>query len=181
MTKTPGITLNSPVRDHDFGLKQLWYVSKICVHKGRNSRQDRTCSTQAETPMIRTFRPLQNQNIFRYQSVFKHRFLTMSTSLTKGLGPQDHRLIGKAAELPGVATGQYVSIAPVSLPAPGRPIDLQMRITAPATGKDLPIILLSHGAGPSNNLSSLNGYLPTAQYYAAHGFVVIQQIGRAHV
>jgi predicted dienelactone hydrolase len=49
-----------------------------------------------------------------------------------------------------------------------------MRISAPVTGTDLPIILLSHGHGRSNNLSSLNGYGPLANFWAAHGFVVIQ-------
>ncbi|MBA8923288.1 putative dienelactone hydrolase [Kutzneria viridogrisea] len=42
------------------------------------------------------------------------------------------------------------------------------------TGTELPIILLSHGQGYSNNLSSLNGYAPLANFWAAHGFVVIQ-------
>jgi len=66
------------------------------------------------------------------------------------------------------------SISPVVLPAPGRAVDLHMRVSAPVTGSDLPIILLSHGHGFSNNLSSLNGYAPLANLYAAHGFVVIQ-------
>jgi predicted dienelactone hydrolase len=42
------------------------------------------------------------------------------------------------------------------------------------TGSDLPVILLSHGQGFSNHLSSLNGYAPLANFWAAHGFVVIQ-------
>ncbi len=67
-----------------------------------------------------------------------------------------------------------VSVSPVVLPAPGRAVDLQMRVSAPVTGRELPIILLSHGHGNSNNLSSLNGYGPLANFWAAHGFVVIQ-------
>jgi len=66
------------------------------------------------------------------------------------------------------------SVAPIALPAPGRAVDLELRISAPVTGGRLPILLLSHGHGPSNHLSSLNGYAPLANYYAAHGFVVIQ-------
>ena len=66
------------------------------------------------------------------------------------------------------------SVAPIVLPAPGRAVDLQLRVSAPVTGSKLPILLLSHGHGPSNHLSSLNGYAPLANYYAAHGFVVIQ-------
>ncbi|EME52210.1 alpha/beta hydrolase family protein [Amycolatopsis decaplanina] len=67
-----------------------------------------------------------------------------------------------------------ISIAPVRLPAPDRAVDLELRISAPTTGSELPIILLSHGQGPSNHLSSLNGYAPLVNYWAAHGFVVIQ-------
>jgi pimeloyl-ACP methyl ester carboxylesterase len=67
-----------------------------------------------------------------------------------------------------------VSFSPVVLPARGRAVDLQARVSAPATGSELPVILLSHGHGPSNHLSSLNGYAPLANFWAAHGFVVIQ-------
>ncbi|MFE3323705.1 alpha/beta hydrolase family protein [Streptomyces sp. NPDC059176] len=67
-----------------------------------------------------------------------------------------------------------LSYSPVVLTVPGRPVDLQVRVTAPATGTGLPVILLSHGHGPSNNLSSLNGYGPIANPWAALGFVVIQ-------
>ncbi|TDD40320.1 alpha/beta fold hydrolase [Nonomuraea terrae] len=72
------------------------------------------------------------------------------------------------------ASAPVLSVSPVVLPAPGRAVDLQVRVSAPVTGSELPIILLSHGHGPSNNLSSLNGYAPLAHYWAAHGFVVIQ-------
>ncbi|MEU6676111.1 alpha/beta fold hydrolase [Streptomyces sp. NPDC046925] len=67
-----------------------------------------------------------------------------------------------------------LSYGPVVLPVAGRPADLQVRVTLPATGVDLPVILLSHGHGGSNNLSSLNGYAPLANLWAARGFVVIQ-------
>ncbi|MFE4992593.1 Predicted dienelactone hydrolase [Streptomyces sp. OV198] len=67
-----------------------------------------------------------------------------------------------------------LSVSPVVLPAPGRAVDLEVRVSAPVTGSDLPVILLSHGQGYSNHLSSLNGYAPLANFWAAHGFVVIQ-------
>lgn len=67
-----------------------------------------------------------------------------------------------------------LSVSPVVLPTPGRAVDLEVRVSAPVTGSELPIILLSHGQGYSNNLSSLNGYAPLANFWAAHGFVVIQ-------
>nr|WP_260333363.1 alpha/beta fold hydrolase [Streptomyces sp. REN17] len=67
-----------------------------------------------------------------------------------------------------------LSVAPVVLPAPGRAVDLELRISAPVSGSDLPVVLLSHGQGYSNHLSSLNGYAPLVNHWAAHGFVVIQ-------
>ncbi|URN06384.1 chlorophyllase [Actinomadura madurae] len=66
-----------------------------------------------------------------------------------------------------------LSVSPVVIPA-DRPVPLEVKVSAPATGSDLPVILLSHGQGYSNHLSSLNGYAPLADYWAAHGFVVIQ-------
>jgi predicted dienelactone hydrolase len=72
------------------------------------------------------------------------------------------------------APAPVLSFGPLVLPVPGRAVDLQVRVSAPATGSGLPVILLSHGHGPSNHLSSLNGYAPLASYWAAHGFVVIQ-------
>jgi predicted dienelactone hydrolase len=49
-----------------------------------------------------------------------------------------------------------------------------MKISAPATGRNLPVILLSHGHGRSHFLSSLRGYGPLVDFFAARGFVVIQ-------
>ncbi|MGW6058126.1 alpha/beta hydrolase family protein [Streptomyces sp. NPDC055189] len=81
-----------------------------------------------------------------------------------------------STSMTGIAasTAPVLSYSPVVLSVAGRPADLQVRVTLPATGGDLPVILLSHGHGSSNNLSSLNGYAPLANLWAAHGFVVIQ-------
>jgi predicted dienelactone hydrolase len=62
-----------------------------------------------------------------------------------------------------------VSIAPITLPSAGRGIDLHIRVSAPITGDALPVIVFSHGNG-----QSLHAYGPLADYWAAHGFVVIQ-------
>jgi len=75
---------------------------------------------------------------------------------------------------PVSAPGPVLSVSPVVLSAPGRAVDLQVRVSAPMTGSALPVILLSHGHGNSNNLSSLNGYAPLASFWAARGFAVIQ-------
>jgi predicted alpha/beta-hydrolase family hydrolase len=79
-----------------------------------------------------------------------------------------------ALELPISASVPVLSYSPLVLPVPGRAVDLELRVSAPATGRDLPTILLSHGHGNSHHLSSLNGYGPLANFWAAHGFVVIQ-------
>lgn len=62
-----------------------------------------------------------------------------------------------------------LSVRGIVLPVPGRGEDLRMRVSAPATGDNLPILLFSHGYG-----SSMDGYAPLADYWAAHGFVVVQ-------
>ncbi|MBB5080645.1 alpha/beta hydrolase family protein [Nonomuraea endophytica] len=62
-----------------------------------------------------------------------------------------------------------LSAHPVVLPAPGRGEHLRVRVSAPATGGGLPVIVLSHGFG-----SSMNGYAPLADFWAASGFVVLQ-------
>ncbi|KAH8156050.1 hypothetical protein CIB48_g12198 [Xylaria polymorpha] len=86
----------------------------------------------------------------------------------------EHVLLGAAAKFPVNPSSPITSFTPVIIPSPGRPAELQLRVTAPATGDGLPIILLSHGHGPSNWLSSLQGYAPLAEFWAKHGFVVIQ-------
>ncbi|MFD6415295.1 alpha/beta hydrolase family protein [Streptomyces sp. NPDC060194] len=72
------------------------------------------------------------------------------------------------------STTPVVSFSPVTLDVPGRPVTLQLRVTVPAVGTELPVVLLSHGHGPSHHLSSLNGYAPLAHAWAARGFVVLQ-------
>jgi pimeloyl-ACP methyl ester carboxylesterase len=44
-----------------------------------------------------------------------------------------------------------------------------VRISAPATGTDLPVIVFAHGYG-----WSMNAYAPLVDHWASHGFVVLQ-------
>ncbi|KAF2093946.1 alpha/beta-hydrolase [Rhizodiscina lignyota] len=85
-----------------------------------------------------------------------------------------HALIGSAAKIPVNSTKPITCFSPVVLRVPDRAVDLELRVTAPSTGDALPIILLSHGHGRSNSLSSLEGYAPLCEFWAAHGFAVLQ-------
>jgi predicted dienelactone hydrolase len=85
-----------------------------------------------------------------------------------------NNLIDKARHIPVAEAVPTISVSPVTLPAPGRGMPLEMRITAPAAGSGLPLVLLSHGHGPSLYLPSKDGYGPLVNFYAEHGFVVIQ-------
>jgi dienelactone hydrolase len=62
-----------------------------------------------------------------------------------------------------------VSIAPLVLGSPGRSRELHVRVSAPVTGTNLPIVLFSHGNGWSHD-----GYAPLTAFWASCGFVVVQ-------
>lgn len=79
----------------------------------------------------------------------------------------------KPDRAPVPAATPILSYSPVVFDVPGRPAPMEVRVVAPATGGDLSMILLSHGHGASNFLSSMRGYGPLVDFYAAHGFVVV--------
>jgi predicted dienelactone hydrolase len=62
-----------------------------------------------------------------------------------------------------------ISVRPITLPAPDRGSDLQVRVTAPTAGRDLPVVVFSHGM-----TLTMDDYAPLADFWAAHGCVVIQ-------
>ncbi|MEU6479050.1 chlorophyllase [Streptomyces sp. NPDC047017] len=64
---------------------------------------------------------------------------------------------------------RIVSVKPITVPAPGRGVDLQVKVTAPLSGQNLPVIVFSHG-----NAWSMDGYEPLVDRWAAAGFVVVQ-------
>jgi predicted dienelactone hydrolase len=84
-----------------------------------------------------------------------------------------NRLITLSRVLPTPEPEITVAYTPIRLPMPGRQ-PLELRLTAPAAGGDLPIVILSHGFGPSNYLPSKDGYAPLAQFWAERGVAVIQ-------
>lgn len=68
----------------------------------------------------------------------------------------------------GVPAG-VVSVSPVELVSPGRPVPLEVRVSAPVTGSNLPVVVFSHGNG-----WNLDGYAPLTAFWASRGSVVIQ-------
>ncbi|WNV88818.1 alpha/beta fold hydrolase [Umezawaea sp. Da 62-37] len=62
-----------------------------------------------------------------------------------------------------------ISVTPVVLPSPGRGDDLRVRVSAPTTGQELPVVVFSHGFGQSSD-----SYDPLVDHWASHGFVVVQ-------
>lgn len=80
-----------------------------------------------------------------------------------------HRNLHQGARVQDAVLPPVVSVAPVTIRAPGRGEDLQVRVSAPVAGDGLPVIVFSHGNG-----QSLHAYGPLANHWAAHGFVVIQ-------
>lgn len=66
-------------------------------------------------------------------------------------------------------TTPIVSVKPVVLHTPERGDDLQVRLSAPAVGTGLPIVVLAHGYG-----ESMSGYDPLVDFWAGNGFVVLQ-------
>ncbi|GGX97179.1 hypothetical protein GCM10010358_58740 [Streptomyces minutiscleroticus] len=83
-------------------------------------------------------------------------------------GTADSKIVQELESIVGPGE-PVVSVSPVPLSAPGRAVPLEVRVSAPATGSRLPVILFSHGNG-----WSLDGYAPLTAYWASRGFVVVQ-------
>ena len=66
-------------------------------------------------------------------------------------------------------TTPIISVRPVTLRVPGRGQDLQVRVSAPVSGHDLPVVVFSHGM-----TLTMDNYAPLVEYWASRGFVVIQ-------
>lgn len=62
-----------------------------------------------------------------------------------------------------------VAVKPITVPTTRRDRDLLVKVTVPASGRGLPVIVFSHG-----NAWSLDGYAPLVDRWAAAGFVVVQ-------
>jgi dienelactone hydrolase len=62
-----------------------------------------------------------------------------------------------------------VTVNPVVLKDAAQGKEILLRVTAPVEGRNLPILLFSHGAQYSKD-----DYLPLTEFWASHGYVVIQ-------
>ena len=62
-----------------------------------------------------------------------------------------------------------ITFGPIALPAPERGQDLHIRVSAPANGDDLPVVLMAHGFA-----KSMRDYTPLVDHWTANGFAVIQ-------
>src|SRR4051812_3584426 len=71
-----------------------------------------------------------------------------------------------------VTTNQVVSVRPIRLEARDRGDGLLVRLSAPATGIGLPVIVFSHGYGAFG--ASMDTYQPLVDHWTEQGFVVVQ-------
>jgi dienelactone hydrolase len=71
--------------------------------------------------------------------------------------------------MPTPAQQQIIAVKPIAVPLDGRDVDLQVKVTAPRQGNDVPVIVFSHG-----NAWSMDGYQPLVDRWAAAGFAVVQ-------
>lgn len=74
----------------------------------------------------------------------------------------------------GLSTNPVITYSPIVMPVSGRPADLHVKVSAPAGGNNLPVVILSHGHGASTYLSSLRGLAPLTEFFSSKGFIVIQ-------
>jgi dienelactone hydrolase len=95
----------------------------------------------------------------------------MQTGIVLG---RDHASIGRAAQIPVPQATPIVAVSPVTLSAPDRIVDLELKVTAPTSGAKLPIILYSHGGGLAHFLTSYRSAGPLVDFWASRGFAVIQ-------
>ena len=85
-----------------------------------------------------------------------------------------NNLIDDALAIPVHEPQPTVAYSTITLSDPKRPLPLEVRVTAPIGGEKLPVVLLSHGHGPSLYIPSKDGYGPLVEFFAGHGFIVIQ-------
>ena len=85
-----------------------------------------------------------------------------------------NKFIDLAVRIPVSPETPTIAYNPVTLRDDNRPLPLEARLTVPAGDERVPVILLSHGGGASRYLPSKYGYSPLADFYASHGFAVIQ-------
>lgn len=84
------------------------------------------------------------------------------------------KAFSESGNIPVNQATPVINYSPLTFDIPGRPVPLEVKVSMPAVGKDLPVIVMSHGHGAPNYLSSYRGNAPLVDFFAAHGFIVIQ-------
>lgn len=84
-----------------------------------------------------------------------------------------NNLINIARTIPTPDAALTIAYSPICLDMADRQ-PLELRLTAPATGDRIPVVILSHGYGPSFYVPSKDGYAHLANFWAERGFAVIQ-------
>jgi len=74
----------------------------------------------------------------------------------------------------GLSTNPVITYSPLVMRVSDRPADMHLKVSAPANGNNLPVVILSHGHGASTYLSSLRGLAPLTEFFSSKGFIVIQ-------
>ncbi|KAF2762604.1 hypothetical protein EJ05DRAFT_7420 [Pseudovirgaria hyperparasitica] len=105
----------------------------------------------------------------------KKKDLHIMEPLRSGFGIYDKPGIGRAANLPGTTQHEkFKHNDTIKFRLPNRTLPISVRVTVPKSHGKLPVMMLIHGEGSTSNLTRQNSYAPLAEYYALHGFVVIQ-------
>ena len=111
--------------------------------------------------------PVMRPTIHRLPAPLLPALLVLGIGLWAGASPA--RAANPPAAPAQAIPAPIVTVNPIVLKGAAGGKELLLRVTAPRDGRRLPIVLFSHGAQFSKD-----DYLPLAEFWAAHGYVVIQ-------
>lgn len=102
-----------------------------------------------------------------YSTISTRAAALITLAMLGGCAAQDSALASPPVPATAFSADAVVSTDPVRVGIDGR--EIVMRITAPAHGSNLPVIVFSHG-----NRLSRNDYRPLVEYLARDGYIVVQ-------